>query len=72
MGSRNGFLFQKPIRSRPTTPTHFPNLMAEEACRFFFKNFGLPVTILRPFNVYGPGQGEQFLLTRIAVQASRP
>ena len=50
-------------------PYAFSKSMAEEACRFFFKNFGLPVTILRPFNVYGPGQGEQFLLTRIAVQA---
>ncbi len=50
-------------------PYAFSKYMAEEACRFFFKNFGVPVTILRPFNVYGPGQTEQFLLTRIAAQA---
>jgi nucleoside-diphosphate-sugar epimerase len=50
-------------------PYAFSKFMAEEACRFFFNNFDLPVTILRPFNIYGPGQSEQFLLTRIAVQA---
>ena len=50
-------------------PYAFSKSLAEEACRFFFRNFDLPVTILRPFNIYGPGQSEQFLLTRIASQA---
>lgn len=49
-------------------PYAFSKSMAEGACRFFSKNFGVPVTILRPFNVYGPGQSDRFLLPRIAAQ----
>ena len=49
-------------------PYAFSKSMAEETCRFFLKNFGVPVTILRPFNVYGPGQSDRFLLPSIAAQ----
>lgn len=42
--------------------------LAEEACRFYADHFGVNVTVLRPFNVYGPGQLEHFLLPSIIRQ----
>jgi len=42
--------------------------LAEEACRFYAESFGVTVTVLRPFNVYGPGQAEHFLIPSIVRQ----
>ena len=42
--------------------------MAEEACQFYADNLGVPVTILRPFNVYGVGQSDQFLIPSLIKQ----
>jgi GDP-4-dehydro-6-deoxy-D-mannose reductase len=41
---------------------------AEESCEFYSKNNNIPVTIIRPFNVYGPGQSISFLLPHIINQ----
>lgn len=54
---------------RPNNPYAFTKLQGEEACRFYHDYFGLPVTIVRPFNVYGPGQRDDFVLSRIVRQA---
>jgi len=37
----------------------------KELCKDYGKHFGIPVTILRPFNVYGTNQSPQFLLSRL-------
>jgi nucleoside-diphosphate-sugar epimerase len=42
--------------------------LAEEACGFFADRFGLAITILRPFNIYGPGQADTFLVPTIVNQ----
>lgn len=42
--------------------------LAEEACAFYADRFGLTITILRPFNIYGPGQSEAFLVPTILRQ----
>jgi nucleoside-diphosphate-sugar epimerase len=42
--------------------------LAEEACRFYAENWGTSVTVFRPFNVYGPGQAEPFLVPYILRQ----
>lgn len=42
--------------------------LAEEACAFYAERFGLTITILRPFNIYGPGQSETFLVPTILNQ----
>lgn len=42
--------------------------LAEEACGFFGDRFSINITILRPFNVYGPGQSDTFLIPTIVNQ----
>ena len=42
--------------------------LAEEACVFFADRFGVTVTILRPFNIYGAGQADAFLVPTIVNQ----
>jgi UDP-glucose 4-epimerase len=43
-------------------------LLGEDLCRSYHRDSGVPVVILRAFNVYGPGQRPEFLIPRI-VQA---
>src|SRR5690606_33893882 len=42
--------------------------LAEDAARFFAERFNVRTTILRPFNIYGPGQSEAFLIPWILRQ----
>jgi nucleoside-diphosphate-sugar epimerase len=51
-----------------TNPYALSKLLAEQACRFYAAR-GVEVTILRPFNVYGPGQAEDFVIPWIIRQA---
>ena len=43
-------------------------IIAEEICDFYRKNYRFKITVLRPFNVYGPGQKEVFLIPEIIKQ----
>ena len=53
---------------RANNPYALSKHMAEQACRFHADHLDVPVTILRPFNVYGPGQARQFLIPTILAQ----
>lgn len=53
---------------RANNPYAFSKHAAEDACRFHSQYTGVPVTILRPFNIYGPGQPGQFLIPAILSQ----
>ena len=44
-------------------------IIGEQLCEGYHRNFGIPVVILRPFNIYGPGQNENFLIPSILKQA---
>ena len=41
----------------------------ELLCEAYFKDFGVPVAILRPFNLYGPGQTREYLIPSMICQA---
>lgn len=57
---------------RPNNAYAFSKYAGEAACLFYAEHFGIPVTILRPFNVYGPGQPSHFLIPRIVDQSLDP
>jgi GDP-4-dehydro-6-deoxy-D-mannose reductase len=42
--------------------------LSEEACKFYSEHLGINVTVLRVFNVYGPGQPGNFLIPLIINQ----
>lgn len=50
-------------------PYGHSKLLAEQLCEFYFNYFGVKVSIIRPFNVYGVGQNEKFLVPHIINQA---
>jgi len=54
---------------RPSNPYALTKRLAEEACEFYASAYDLPVTTIRPFNVYGIGQAEIFLIPAIISQA---
>lgn len=47
-------------------------ILAEELCRFYSISYALPLTIVRPFNLYGPGQAAHFLIPTLIAQAVSP
>lgn len=51
-----------------TNPYALSKKLAEEACEFFADRWGVNITILRPFNIYGPGQSHTFLVPTIVNQ----
>lgn len=53
---------------RPSNPYALTKRLAEEACEFYASAYDLPVTTLRPFNAYGIGQAEKFLIPEIISQ----
>jgi len=48
---------------------HHSKLLAEDACEFYSKQFNIPITILRLFNVYGQEQRKDFLIPTIIQKA---
>jgi len=55
--------------ARPNNPYAQSKFQAELACRFYAETFGMSVTVIRPFNVYGEGQDEKFLIPSLLQQA---
>ncbi len=54
---------------RPSNPYALTKRLAEEVCEFYASAYDLPVTTIRPFNVYGIGQADFFLIPAIISQA---
>jgi UDP-glucose 4-epimerase len=53
-------------------PYGHTKLLAEEVCRYYAQQFGMRVTVIRPFNVYGPGQTGDFLVPTLLRQVLDP
>lgn len=63
---------QNPINENHPTNVNNPYALSkksgEEICLFYQEIFNVPVSIVRPFNVYGPGQNEMFLIPEVIQQ----
>jgi nucleoside-diphosphate-sugar epimerase len=73
----SSYLYGKPEKlpiseNHPILPNHpyaHSKHLAEQLCEFYAREFGATVVILRPFNIYGPGQSDRFLIPSIVRQA---
>jgi nucleoside-diphosphate-sugar epimerase len=54
---------------RPNNPYALSKRTAELWCELYAQAHGVPVTVIRPFNVYGPGQEPRFLIPTVVRQA---
>lgn len=52
----------------PNNPYSQSKLMGEELCRAYSRDYGMDITILRLFNIYGPFHKGNFLIPRILEQ----
>lgn len=72
----SAYLYGKPIELpinenhpiSPNNPYALSKYLAEEVCKFHANFFEQSVTILRLFNVYGPGQRSEFLVPTLVNQ----
>ncbi len=53
---------------RPNNPYALSKCVAEEACDFYHRIHGIPVQVVRPFNIYGPDQPVKFLFPSLLSQ----
>lgn len=53
----------------PSNPYGLTKRLAEEVCEFYASTYGINITTIRPFNVYGIGQRASFLIPLIIQQA---
>jgi nucleoside-diphosphate-sugar epimerase len=53
---------------KPANPYGHSKLVAEEICQFYQESFKVNTTIIRPFNIYGAFQNDQFLIPTILKQ----
>jgi nucleoside-diphosphate-sugar epimerase len=55
--------------AEPNNPYALSKRTAELWCEFYSRAHGAAVTVLRPFNVYGPGQDARFLIPTVVRHA---
>jgi len=53
---------------KASNPYAQSKLIGEKLCEGYYRDFNVPCTILRPFNIYGKGQNESFLIPSIVKQ----
>ena len=59
-----------PVKSY--NPYSHSKLLADNTCQFYAQNFKLRVSVLRPFNAYGPGQPAHFIIPEIIQMVKDP
>jgi GDP-4-dehydro-6-deoxy-D-mannose reductase len=64
-----------PIReddpAAPNNPYALSKFLAEQVCAFHAAEMKVPVTVVRPFNIFGPGQRPEFLIPTILAHVRR-
>lgn len=53
---------------KPTNPYALSKLLSEQACEYYSKSENIKTVILRPFNIFGPGQSDNYLIQFIISQ----
>lgn len=53
---------------KPTNPYALSKLLCEQACEYYSKSENIETVILRPFNIFGPGQSDNYLIQFIISQ----
>jgi len=53
---------------RPFNPYSHSKILSEKLYNYYRENFNLRINILRPFNIYGPGQKDIFVIPKIIKQ----
>jgi nucleoside-diphosphate-sugar epimerase len=53
---------------KPDNPYAFSKYVGEQACAFYGSHFGVKTVVLRPANIYGPGQAKSFLIPHVIAQ----
>jgi nucleoside-diphosphate-sugar epimerase len=56
----------------PFNPYSHTKILAESVALFYAQAFDLTVSVVRPFNVYGPGQAAHYLIPQVISQAIDP
>jgi len=59
-----------PVKSY--NPYSHSKLLADNTCQFYALNFKLRISVLRPFNAYGPGQPSHFIIPEIIQMVKDP
>jgi nucleoside-diphosphate-sugar epimerase len=57
---------------QPFNPYSHTKILAEQVAEYYRSSFGVAVTVVRPFNLYGPGQPPQFLIPTLIRQVLDP
>ena len=63
--------FREDAIVNPISPYAVSKYAAERFCRMFYRSFGWPLVMLRPFNAYGPGQTPDRVIPEIIARAVR-
>jgi nucleoside-diphosphate-sugar epimerase len=74
----SSYVYGKPVylpidENHPTdgfNPYAQTKLIGEELCKSYNRFFNVPVMIIRPFNIYGPGQDSRYLIPKIIHMAA--
>ena len=58
-------------RLESLNPYSHTKILGENLCESYYNNFRVPITILRPSNIYGEGQNNNFLIPTILSQLNK-
>ena len=58
-------VYKETDETKPYNPYALSKISSENLIKFYVSNFNLDAVILRPFNIYGPGQKKSFLISQI-------
>jgi nucleoside-diphosphate-sugar epimerase len=67
-GQPEGLPISENSKIVPDNPYAHSKFLSENLCRFYHDNFNTRINILRPFNVFGIGQNNRFLIPAIIDQ----